>query len=169
MFEDWITIQEPAFEIAFPRQPLHFVVPCPDGAGNLIASHCYLLEPEGNSDLNFLYNLTYIDYPGMDIHHDHFPLKVKYFLDSLVNSVVGGIYTGELRRILSTARPGYAGRMIDVAALGGQFVYKIHCLLSGTRIYTIQTLTHQQWAENDKVKKFIASFAVRDNVQLQVS
>ena len=156
--EDWIVIKESKFEVEFPETPYSIVVPIENSEGDPLYMRGYMYEPHSMEDLNSLYSLLYIDYPVGSIHHKDYPLKLKQFLDAMSDRLVEGILDGNLDRTLSTNRPDFVGRMLDVSCYKRQFTHKIHVFLSEHRLYILQCTTLMSHRDNDVLRKFFSSF-----------
>jgi len=163
------TVEESLFAIDFPHPPIYVVIPGRTNDGKALDTHSYFYESKGMNDDNYLYALTYIDYPVDSIHHSHYPLKVRYFLDTGANNFVQTIFDGQLAKILSTGNDQYAGRIFDVRCLDNMYLHRVHMLLVNQRLYFVQVVTGRNTPENKNLKDFITSFQIRHDDQLMAT
>ena len=125
-----------------------------------LAYHTHFYQPEADDVTaeNFMYMVSYCDYPEGSLHQDSTELLEAFFeatMEEAAFSVNGKLmYAGERNYL------GYPGRFWRIDYLDGQAVIKTWGLVAGRRYYAIQTVTVKSRNLNRSSDNFLDSFRI---------
>ncbi len=115
-------------------------------------------QPTSEDPDNFLYSVSYVDYPEHSIHSDSTDFIDDFFHFTIDTSVkkVGG----ELRYVDDIQIGEYPGRLWRVDYNKGHGTIKTKVYLVGRRLYQLQVVMHRDKSLNTLQDRFFDSFTL---------
>ncbi len=123
--------------------------------GNLVY-HTYYFQTNDKSEENYVYMLSYCDYPAYTVHSDSLELLLDFF-DTTVEAAVSSV-RGELMYSTDTDLDDYPGKLWRIDYLNGQAIIKTKALVVNSRYYAVQTVTKKGMGVNQSADVFLDSF-----------
>jgi len=123
-----------------------------------LAYHSFFYQPINKEPENFVYLVSYVDYPDLTFHADSTDL-INDFFETTIQGATESL-NGELRYTDEISLSDHPGRMFRIDYINGEAVMKTKAFLVGNRYYSIQVATHQQKSRNLDIDKFLNSFKV---------
>ena len=117
----------------------------------------YFKDSLESSD-NYLYTVSYCDYPEGTFHPDSTELN-KDFLNVTIEESVQAI-AGELLYEDEIAIMGNIGRVWKASMDDGKSVVKNKALIAGDRYYCLQVFTLKSKSRNENADRFLDSFII---------
>lgn len=144
------------FKVRTPGAMQHKADTVSTKIGDLVY-HTYFYQKDLEEDAdNFIYMVSYVDYPSTAVHSDSTDLVPEFFeatMDQAAFSIAGDIiYNNPI------SKDGYPGYIWRINYNGGQGVIKTKALLANNRYYSIQAVTIKEMALNSAVDRFLDSF-----------
>lgn len=154
--QDWQDFQsyEGNFRALFPAEPQHRVDTIETAVG-AVAYHVYYYQPEEQGAKNFVYQLSYCDYPADVFHPDSTDLVDAFFAETIATSV--GALDGELAYSTERSCQGYPGRFWRIDYREGILIMKTRAFLAGQRYYALQVGTLADLSLNTEADEFLES------------
>lgn len=118
--------------------------------------HVYFHKPEEKTADNFLYMVSYCDYPEGTVHSDSTELLAEFF-EATVESSVFSI-DGDLFYSADIDYRGYPGKMWRVNYGDNTAAIKTKAFVVRSRYYAIQAITLRDKSLNGSIDKFLDSF-----------
>lgn len=157
---EWYTSEKGLFTVLSPGEFIENVEESETAVGTL-AYHTYAYQPEVEADEdNFLYMISYCDYPEGTIHSDSTEL-LKEFFDATVDASVRSV-RGELFYASDISMGAYPGKIWRVNYGNNKAAIKTKAYVAGNRYYAIQTVTFREKSLNASIDKFLDSFKIID-------
>jgi hypothetical protein len=123
--------------------------------GNL-TYHIYFHKPELEDADNFLYMVSYCDYPEGTVHSDSTELLAEFFEATVESSTFS--VNGELYYSSDIEYRGYPGKIWRVNYGDNTAAIKTKAFVIGNRYYAIQAITLRDKSLNAAIDKFLDSF-----------
>lgn len=108
------------------------------------------------SEENYVYMLSYCDYPPYTIHSDSSELLLDFF-ETTVETAVSSV-RGELMYSTDTDLDDYPGKLWRIDYLNGRGIIKTKALVVDSRYYAVQTVTKKGLGVNQSADVFLDSF-----------
>lgn len=118
--------------------------------------HTFYYNNTNQEGENYVYMLSYCDYPDQTIHSDSLDLLKDFFettMDAAVNSV-----RGELMYSTDTDLDDYPGKLWRIDYLNGRAIIKTKAIVVKSRYYAVQTVTQKGKGLNQATDIFLDSF-----------
>lgn len=155
---DWYTSEKGLFTVLTPGEMTEKVKETETAIGKL-SYHIFSYQPEVEAGAdNFLYMISYCDYPAGSVHSDSTEL-LKEFFDATVESSVSSV-RGELFYAADIRLGEYPGKIWRVNYGDNKAAIKTKAYVVGNRYYAIQTVTFREKSLNASIDKFLDSFKV---------
>lgn len=154
---DWYTSEQGMFKVLTPGDFTKKVEQTKTPIGEL-AYHIYSYQPKEENADNFLYMISYCDYPEGSVHSDSTEL-LKDFFDATVESSVSSV-RGELFYAADTKIGEYPGKIWRINYGNDKAAIKTKAFVVGNRYYAIQTVTYRHKSLNSSIEKFMDSFEI---------
>ena len=152
----WFTSETGLFTVMTPGELTEKVEKSETALGEL-AYYTFYYQPAETEDAdNFLYMVSYCDYPEGSIHSDSVEL-VKDFFDATIETSVHSI-NGELFYESDINSGDYPGKIWRVNYGDGEAAIKTKAFLVENRYYAVQTITLRDKSLNPSIDKFLDSF-----------
>jgi hypothetical protein len=147
------------FEVLSPGVMQHDVDSVETPLGQL-AYHTYFYQPPESDAMaeNYMYMVSYCDYPEGTLHQDSAGLLLEFFtatMESAAASVDGETVYHAERNYRS-----YPGHFWRIDYLNGQAVIKTWGIVVGSRYYALQTVTVKKRSLNRSSDNFLDSFRI---------
>lgn len=123
--------------------------------GNLIYHTCFFHTNDAKQE-NYVYMLSYCDYPDLTVHSDSLELLADFFhttIEAAVSSV-----RGELMYSTDTDLDDYPAKLWRIDYLNGRGIIKTKAVVVDNRYYAVQTVTQKGRAINQSSDAFLDSF-----------
>lgn len=123
--------------------------------GNLVY-HTYFFHTNDTKQENYVYMLSYCDYPELTVHSDSLDLLSDFFhttIEAAVSSV-----RGELMYSSDTDLNDYPAKLWRIDYLNGRGIIKTKAVVVDNRYYAVQTVTQKGRAINQSSDAFLDSF-----------
>lgn len=123
--------------------------------GNLVY-HTFFFHTNDKKQENYVYMLSYCDYPELTVHSDSLDLLQDFFhttIEAAVSSV-----RGELMYSTDTDLDDYPGKLWRIDYLNGRGIIKTKAVVVDNRYYAVQTVTQKGRAINQASDAFLDSF-----------
>lgn len=155
---NWYTSEKGLFTVHTPGEFVEKVEESETAVGTL-AYHTFAFQPEDQEQAdNFIYMVSYCDYPEGSIHSDSIDL-VKEFFDATVESSVSSV-RGSLFYAADISMGEYPGKIWRVNYGNDKAAIKTKAYVVGNRYYAIQTVTFREKSLNASIDKFLDSFKI---------
>ncbi|MFT5169115.1 MAG: hypothetical protein ACI8P3_004363 [Saprospiraceae bacterium] len=155
---EWFTSETGLFSVLTPGEMIEKVEKSETAVGEL-SYHTFYYQPEDDKDAdNFLYMVSYCDYPEGSIHSDSLEL-LKDFYDATIETSVHSV-KGELFYQSDIKSGGYPGKIWRVNYGDNAAAIKTKAFLVKNRYYAVQTITLRDKSLNPSVDKFLDSFKI---------
>lgn len=118
--------------------------------------HTYYFQANDKSEENYVYMLSYCDYPAYTVHSDSSELLLDFF-DTTVEAAVSSV-RGELMYSTDTDLDDYPGKLWRIDYLNGRAIIKTKALVVNSRYYAVQTVTKKGMGVNQSADVFLDSF-----------
>ena len=122
----------------------------------------WLYNSDGN-DPNYLYSVSYVDYPEGTFHSDSIDLISEFFEISLQTHIKG--LKGQLVYKSDTPYLSYPGLLYRASYNDNKAIVKSRLILSGDRFYALQVYTVSEKSLNPEMDKFLSSFEIKTKVK----
>ena len=144
------------FRVLTPGSMTEKVDTLATGIGQIEYHTFFYQPPDEAADGNWLYAVSYCDYPMATVHSDSIDLLDEFFASTIDEAVA--VLDGALSYSSELELQGYPGRFwrIDYSE-GGQIV-KNKAVLVRNRLYTLQVFSLQGREINEEAGKFLDSF-----------
>ena len=123
--------------------------------GNLVY-HTYYFHTNDKKQENYVYMLSYCDYPELTVHSDSLDLLQDFF-ETTMEAAVSSV-RGELMYSADTDLDEYPAKRWRIDYLNGQGVIKTKAVVVDNRYYAVQTVTQKGRAINQSSDAFLDSF-----------
>ena len=123
--------------------------------GNLVY-HTFYFHTNDDKEENYVYMLSYCDYPDLTVHSDSLDLLSDFFhttIEAAVSSV-----RGELMYSADTDLDEYPAKLWRIDYLNGRGIIKTKAVVVDNRYYAVQTVTQKGRAINQSSDAFLDSF-----------
>ena len=155
---EWFTSETGLFTVLTPGELTEKVENSETAVGEL-SYHTFYYQPEEDEKAdNFLYMISYCDYPEGSIHSDSLNL-VKDFFDATIESSVRSV-KGELFYQSDITSGEFPGKLWRVNYGDNAAAIKTKAFLVNNRYYSIQTITYRDKSLNPSIDKFLNSFKI---------
>ncbi len=154
---EWYTSEQGLFTVYTPGKLIEKVDRTETALGDL-AYHTYYYQPEDKEDDNFLYTISYCDYPEGSMHSDSTDL-VKDFFEATIDASVRSV-KGELFYQSDISTGSFPGKIWRVNYGDNAAAIKTKAFLVKNRYYAVQTITLREKSLNPSIDKFLDSFKV---------
>jgi len=155
---EWYTSEKGLFTVYTPGTFVEKVEESETAVGKL-AYHTFAYQPEDQEAAdNFIYMISYCDYPEGTIHSDSTELIQEFFeatVDASVSSVRGSLFYASDIKI-----GDYPGKIWRVNYGNDKAAIKTKAYVVGNRYYAIQTVTFREKSLNASIDKFLDSFKI---------
>ena len=125
-----------------------------------IVYHTLFGQEDGAKVDNYVYMVSYCDYPEFSVHSDSTELLQEFFEETINSATesVGGtlMYSSEI------TLKGYPGRLWRIDYKDDSASIKTKAYVVGRRFYSIQTVTLREKSLNPSIDKFLDSFKLID-------
>ena len=118
--------------------------------------HTFYFQTDEKSEENYVYMLSYCDYPPYTIHSDSSDLLLDFF-ETTVETAVSSV-RGELMYSTDTDLNDYPGKLWRIDYLNGRAIIKTKALVVKSRYYAVQTVTKKGMGVNQSADVFLDSF-----------
>lgn len=118
--------------------------------------HTFFFHTNDQQEENYVYMLSYCDYPDFTVHSDSLDLLPDFFattIESAVSSV-----RGNLMYSTDTDLDDYPGKLWRIDYLNGKGIIKTKAIVVDNRYYAVQTVTQKGRAINQASDAFLDSF-----------
>ena len=118
--------------------------------------HTHFYHADDDQKENYVYMLSYCDYPAFTMHSDSTELIEEFFattIDAAVSSV-----NGVLMYSTDTDLSSFPGKLWRIDYLSGQGIIKTKAVVVRNRYYAIQTVTRKGMGLNRSSDLFLDSF-----------
>lgn len=114
-----------------------------------------------DEDSNYLYSISYVDYPEGTFHTDSTELIAEFFQVSIDTHLKD--LNGKL--VYKTEAPylSYPGILYRASYNQNKVIVKSKMILAGDRFYALQVYTTSVKSMNPDMDRFLGSFAIRKN------
>ena len=146
---------EGKFSIQFPGEVTEQAKEIETTLGTM-AYHTFYHNSTEEDATNFIYLVSYVDYPDGAIHSDSTELIEEFFQATLEESVLN--MNGDLRYSDEIKLFDYPGRFWRIDYNEDSMVMKTKAFLVKNRYYSIQVGTLKELATNLDMDKFLESF-----------
>ncbi len=155
---EWYTSEKGLFRVLTPGEIIEKVEISDTPIGEL-SYHIFVHQPENDLDSdNFLYMISYCDYPEGTVHSDSTDLLNEFF-DATVETSVSSV-RGELFYASDIKIGDYPGKIWRVNYGNNKAAIKTKAYVVGNRYYAIQTVTFREKSLNSSIDKFLDSFKI---------
>jgi hypothetical protein len=155
---EWFTSETGLFTVLTPGKLTEKIEKSETAVGEL-SYHTFFYQPEEDENAdNFLYMISYCDYPKGSIHSDSLDL-VKDFFDATIESSVRSV-KGELFYESDIKTGEFPGKIWRVNYGDDAAAIKTKAFLVNNRYYSIQTITLREKSLNPSIDKFLDSFKI---------
>lgn len=113
----------------------------------------------GEDDPNYLYMVSYVDYPQGTFHKDSLDL-IDDFLNESVDALIENL-NGELIYSAPSDYGHYPGIIIRASYNENTLVLRARMLLVDDRFYALQVYTTKEKSLNDDAARFLNSFRIK--------
>lgn len=120
-----------------------------------ITQHHFFYRDTADASGNYLYHVSYYDYPDGTFPEDSLELR-DLFLDLILEGSVHDL-NGELQYDGTVMVKGHQARIWKIAIRGGEAMVRNQVIMEGDRILTMQVFTHAQEDKNADIEKFLES------------
>lgn len=120
--------------------------------------HIYFHKPEAENADNFLYMVSYCDYPEGSVHSDSTELLADFFEATVESSVFS--VNGDLFYSTDMDYKGYPGKLWRVNYGDNTAAIKTKAFMIENRYYAVQAITLRDKSLNSAIDKFLDSFQV---------
>ena len=144
------------FKVRTPGEMQHKADTISTKIGKLVYHTYFYQEALAEGADNFIYMVSYVDYPSTAVHSDSTDLIPEFFeatMDQATFSIAGDIIYDN-----SISVDGYPGHIWRINYNNGQGVIKTKALLANNRYYSIQAVTIKDLALNSTLDRFLDSF-----------
>jgi hypothetical protein len=144
------------FKVQSPGEMQHKADTVETKIGPLVYHTFFCQEQLEEGAENFIYMVSYVDYPAVAVHSDSTDLLADFFeatMDQAAFSIAGELVYNN--PITIQGYPGYIWRINYQNNVG---VIKTKALLANNRYYSIQAATVKDLALNPAVDRFLDSF-----------
>ncbi|MEO0338349.1 MAG: hypothetical protein AAF242_03965 [Bacteroidota bacterium] len=149
------TSMEGLFRVEVPGEMSYKSDTITTDLGDLVY-HTYFYQHEEAGAENFIYMVSYVDYPANTVHSDSTTLLPDFFevtIDQAAFSINGElIYKNEIQE------EGYPGYLWRINYQQGEGVIKTKAIVRENRYYNIQAVTIRPLALNPTIDLFLDSF-----------
>ncbi len=125
--------------------------------GNLIY-HTFFYQDQSEEAENFIYMISYVDYPVEAVHSDSTDLLEEFFkatIDQATFSIAGDLaYSNPIEE------QGYPGFLWRINYRQNTGIIKTKALLKDNRYYAIQAVSTKELALNPTIDRFLDSFKI---------
>lgn len=118
--------------------------------------HTFFFHTNDKKEENYVYMLSYCDYPEFTVHSDSLDL-LQAFFDTTVESAVSSV-RGNLMYSTDTDLDDYPGKLWRIDYLNGRGIIKTKAVVVDNRYYAVQTVTRKGRAINQASDAFLDSF-----------
>ncbi|MBX2871614.1 MAG: hypothetical protein KTR30_05930 [Saprospiraceae bacterium] len=118
--------------------------------------HTFYFHTNDKKQENYVYMLSYCDYPELTVHSDSLDLLQDFFhttIETAVSSV-----RGELMYSTDTDLDDYPAKLWRIDYLNGRGIIKTKAVVVDNRYYAVQTVTQKGRAINQSSDAFLDSF-----------
>ncbi len=157
---EWYTSETGLFTVLTPGKLSEKVEVSETPVGSL-SYHIFTFQPDYENADNFLYMISYCDYPEGTVHSDSTDL-LKDFFDATVETSVSSV-RGELFYAADIKMGDYPGKIWRVNYGNDKAAIKTKAYVVGNRYYAIQTVTFRHKSLNAAIDKFMNSFKILKN------
>jgi hypothetical protein len=154
----WQKIDGEAISVLAPATFKHKEVEMDTDIGQL-AQHTYFIQDSLSESGNYLYTLSYYDYPEGSFHSDSSELK-ELLLDMTVEGSIEAL-NGELLYAGELEIWGFPAKIWRISFQDGKASVKNQMILVGDRVITMQVFTTQKHAKNDQIDQYLKSIKVK--------
>lgn len=131
-----------------------------DTAIGSLVYHTFFYQDQSEGAENFVYMISYVDYPVGAVHSDSTDLIEEFFkatIDQATFSIAGDLaYSNPIEE------QGYPGFLWRINYRQNKSVIKTKALLKKNRYYAIQAVTTKELALNPTIDRFLDSFQLLD-------
>ena len=154
---DWIKVENipGQFVIMSPGEMAENLDTIQTEVGNLVYHSSYYRDMSVDAD-NYLYLVSYVDYPEGTMSMDSMDL-IQAFFDTTISAAVSSV-DGELRYQDDILLNGFQGKFWRVDYKEGSKIIKTKAYLIGDRFYSIQTFCFKENFMNKASDQFMDSF-----------
>lgn len=111
------------------------------------------------NESNYIYSISYVDYPDGTFHPDSIVLIDELFRVSLESHMMD--LKGELVYKTSSDYYSYPGMMYRVSYNKNRAVVKSRMIMAGDRFYALQVYTISEKSLNEDMDRFLNSFEIK--------
>lgn len=156
---DWkrFTSYEGKFSVLSPAELQEKVNNIETEVGTM-AYHSFFYQPIEKEPENFIYMISYVDYPEAAFHPDSTEVINDFFETTIAGAVES--LNGELRYSNEVSLNDNPGRIWRIDYINGEAVMKTKAFLAGNRYYSIQVASHKDKSLNNDMDKFLDSFKI---------
>ncbi len=145
------------FRVEVPGEMLYKSDTITTALGPLVY-HTYFYQHEEAGAENFIYMVSYVDYPINTVHSDSTQLLPEFF-DATIDQAAFSI-NGEVIYKNAIEDNGYPGYLWRINYQQGEGVVKTKALVKENRYYAIQAVTVRPLALNPTIDQFLDSFTL---------
>lgn len=159
--QDWVKFSPPGqpFEILCPGQMKNAEKKLLTEVGEM---HPVTWVYQGNeNESNYIYSISYVDYPEGTFHADSIELIDEFFKVSM-DSHIKDLH-GELVYTTPDNYYSFPGLLYRVSYNKNKAVAKSRMILAGDRFYALQVYTISEKSLNQDIDKFLNSFEIKKN------
>lgn len=121
-----------------------------------ITYHTVYCQESGEEVDNYVYMVSYCDYPEFSMHSDSTEL-LKSFFDATIESATQSVQ-GELMYSSDITMKDYPGKIWRINYNDNDATIKTKAFVVGNRFYTVQTISLKNKGLNPSIDKFLDSF-----------
>lgn len=121
-----------------------------------IVYHTFFYRSEGEGPENFVYMLSYCDYPEGSVHSDSTQLLNEFFQTTI--EAAAASVDGEIIYVDEVFQQDYPGRFWRINYRDDQAVIRTKAYIVKNRYYAIQTIMHRERSLNPASDRFLDSF-----------
>jgi hypothetical protein len=125
----------------------------------LINRHFYFYQDTTSESGNYLYTLSYYDYPPGSFHPDSIEF-IELFLDLTVEGSVKAL-DGDLLYDGDIEMWGFPAKIWRVSIQNGAASVKNQVILADDRVITMQVFTHPGKSKNNQIDQFLKSIKIK--------